>query len=62
MCSKNSRAALAGSMMNGILKSFLSVSRVRTKPGLTSCTSTPVPRRSLCIDSAMCITAAFDAP
>ena len=42
MCSNMIRAASSGSMMKGMVKSFLSVSRVRIKPGLASCTATPV--------------------
>ena len=54
-------AASSGSMMKGMRKSFLSVRRVRMKPGLATCTATPLLRRSYCIDSARLITPAFDA-
>ena len=55
-------AAASGSMMKGMVKSFFSVRRVRMKPGLASCTSTPVRRRSACMLSASDMTAALDAP
>lgn len=61
MCSNMICAACPGSMIWGMLKSFLSVRRVLMKPGLQSCTSTPVPRRSQYIDSASDIVPAFEA-
>ena len=61
ICSNITCAAASGSMMKGMWNSFLSVSCVRMKPGLTTCTCTPVLRRSAYMHSAKDIVPALDA-